>query len=101
MNRMNRETILKTALDIVTNGREETHGKPEDTFRKIAALWSTYLGLEITPANVAIMMVLLKVARQSAHDDVEDNYIDIAGYAACAAEIAHPDPRTFSREESV
>ena len=35
------------------------------------------------------MMVLLKVARVAASDGrSEDSFVDIAGYAACAGEIA-------------
>ena len=38
--------------------------------------------------DVAIMMILLKIARIQTGTFKPDNYIDIAGYAACAAEVA-------------
>ena len=40
------------------------------------------------PHDVAILMALLKIARVRSGRYKADNYIDLAGYAACAAEIA-------------
>ena len=37
--------------------------------------------------QVAAMMILLKTARISSGTAVSDNWIDIAGYAACGGEI--------------
>ena len=82
-----RTTVLEAAQKITAGSR---HGKPEDTFAKIAALWEAYLGYPVTPHDVAMMMALLKVARarNSELNPCLDNYIDMAGYAACAAELA-------------
>ena len=38
--------------------------------------------------DVAIMMCLLKIARIATGEPKADNYIDLAGYSACAGEIA-------------
>ena len=84
---MKREEILKTAQDIVCLDRENPYGKPEDNFKIIADLWSTYIGTEITSNDVAMMMIMLKIARCKTGRHKDDNYIDIAGYAACAGEI--------------
>lgn len=64
----------------------------------IARLWEDYLrascvspdaDVSVGSDDVANMMVLLKVARAgTAIHPKADNWIDIAGYAACAAEIA-------------
>lgn len=64
------------------------NGNPEDTFKMIADFWSVYLGVAITPADVAIMQGLLKVARSKHNPTNSGNYVDLAGYAACAAEVA-------------
>lgn len=91
-----RAAVLDEAKAIVTQDRCEQYGGPEDSFRVIGELWSAYLrgrevlkpGEEIGPDMVANMMVLLKVARAStAIEPKRDNYIDMAGYAACAAEL--------------
>ena len=84
---MNREEILDTAKKITSGDRNRTYGKPEDNFSRIADLWSTYLQEEITPFQVGMMMILLKVARTETGAGSMDNFIDIAGYSACAGEI--------------
>lgn len=83
---MTRKDCLMAAIDAVCNDRQHTYGKPENNFKLIADLWSAYKGVEFTPHDVAMMMILLKIARISAGKYKSDNYIDIAGYAACAAE---------------
>lgn len=92
-----RAAVLDEAKAIVTQDRCEQYGGPEDSFRVIAKMWTAYLqgiggdfenGDELDEADAAIMMVLLKVARAStAIEPKRDNYIDMAGYAACAAEL--------------
>lgn len=82
-----RSYILATADEIVNGVRNESYGNPEDNFQKIAALWSSYTGHDYSAHDVAIMMILLKVARTQSGTGSMDNYVDIAGYAACAGEI--------------
>jgi len=52
----------------------------------IARYWSNHLDAQITPADVGIMMTLLKIARMKGNPNHKDNYVDGAGYLACAAE---------------
>ena len=85
---MNRADILATASDYVTRDRDATHGGPEDSFRIIGNLWSDYLGVEVSAVDVALMMALLKIARARGNPGHADNWIDLAGYAACGGEIA-------------
>ena len=86
---MNRADTLTAAAQAVTVDRAATHGSVEDNFNDIARIWSVRLGQPITASQVAIMMIDLKSVRawgNSAHDD---NWVDIAGYAACGAEVSH------------
>lgn len=85
---MTREEILNTAKDIVNGARNATYGSPEDCFGTIAGLWGSYLGRTLSATDVAMLMVLLKVARSKSSPGYADNYVDIAGYAACAGELA-------------
>ena len=101
---MKRAEILERARVCVCGEREQDYGTPEDNFTTIGLLWSVYLraahpelrmAMEangITPKDVAIMMVLLKAAR-IATGSIKDSYIDLAGYAALAGEIAGGDER--------
>lgn len=89
---MNRAEVLQTASDYVTKDREGQYGKPEDNFRYIAEFWNIYLGdrvdTKLDAEDVAMMMCLLKIARIATGEPKADNYIDLAGYSACAGEIA-------------
>jgi hypothetical protein len=76
----------------VVGERHDEHGG--DAVERIAALWGTYLGRPINSSDVCLMMVLLKVARAAtaegqAHDD---NWLDIAGYAALGSATARAVP---------
>lgn len=84
---LRRDKILDTAKTIINGERAGTYGNAEDGFASIGALWSTYLKTEITPTDVANMMILMKVARNLSGVYKEDNWIDICGYAALGGEI--------------
>ena len=91
---MTRKQVLRRAEECVCGQRESDYGRPEDNFETIARLWSAYLKGKsfILPQDVAIMMCLLKIARIKA-GGTEDSYVDLAGYAACAGELAGREER--------
>lgn len=90
-----RTAILEQAAKIVSGQREQDYGRPENNFGLIARLWNTYLGPiwqtddpMIYEEDVAIMMCLMKIARLSSGRYHPDNFVDLAGYAALAGELA-------------
>lgn len=91
-----REECLRKANECVNQSRKDQYGDLEDNFQKIANLWNGYLNgylfgadcCYITAIDVANMMVLLKVARSASNPLHGDNYVDMAGYAACAYELS-------------
>lgn len=107
---MTRLDTLKAAAECVCGSREEDYGSPEDNFSTIASLWNSYLygaGLMenptphvwkgIKPKDVAAMMALLKVARIAGSRPKPDNWVDLAGYAACGAEISERDQKMTAK----
>ena len=93
---MTRKEILDAAAQIVTQDREEQYGAPEDSLGLIASFWGLYLNdvavsfggrVDLLPEMVAHMMILLKIARGAIGKPKADNWIDIAGYAACGGEL--------------
>lgn len=90
---MKRSEILEAAKKCVCGEREEQYGSPENNFSAIAALWDDYIfaakrkEVFITARDVALMMSLLKIAREATGGGKADNWIDLAGYAACGGEI--------------
>lgn len=102
---ISRTDILKKADECVTGSRAQDYGEVENNFATIAALWEPYLrakclegeyNLCIAPEDVAMLLALMKIARITSGRYHEDNFVDIAGYAACAGEIAaneeHKEP---------
>ena len=59
----------------------------EDNFAVIAQLWSVYKGQTFTPADVAAMMVCVKLSRIKSSPDHLDSWLDLGGYAVCGAGI--------------
>jgi len=83
MNRDNFQISLRETL----HNRGKDYGDAADNFRRIISLWETVLGIKITEAQFAQMMILMKIARLNETPDHTDSWVDIAGYAALACEI--------------
>jgi hypothetical protein len=96
--RPTKAATLEAATAAVAD-RGLNYGSPEDNFTRIGELWTTHLrnryGLAPHPVidahDVAMMMVLMKVARLQNQPLHSDSWIDIAGYAACGNNL--PEPR--------
>lgn len=88
---MKAEDILKCAAGLVAGDRDRQHGAKRQNHENIAALWGAYLGLEIKALDVALLMALLKIARTKTGSHNPDDYLDLAGYAGCAGELADED----------
>lgn len=103
-----RKDVLDAAERCVNGDREQDYGSPEDNFRTIAKMWSAYLSaapcmedletaitgvvlgpkiVNLTPYDVAAMLALLKIARIASGHSKADNWVDLAGYAACGGEL--------------
>lgn len=82
-----RESILARAQEIYQGNRAGQYGRRERNFEAIAGMWAAYLGRYISPADVAAMMALLKVARMGSGHYKEDNYVDAVNYLLFAAEL--------------
>ena len=94
---MTRSELLHAAEVCVCGQREEDYGTPEDSFRVIGELWETYIKEKcvgdpaaevcIVPEDVAALLALLKIARIATGHGKSDNWVDLAGYAACGGEL--------------
>lgn len=93
---MKREEVLGAAATAVMIDRNADHGAPEESFELIADLWAAYLNIEVYPADVAAMMALLKIARIRNNPRHADSWVDLAGYAACGAEVAAVDEAKYA-----
>ena len=71
--------------------KDKKHGDKIINHGNIAKLWSWYMKKEVTAYDVAMMMLLLKLARTKTGRFNNDDLVDACGYAAIAAEIAADD----------
>lgn len=81
--------IAHEAIDLVTGDRQAAYGHPSRNFQETADLWSVVLGIQVTPEQVALCMVQVKIAREL-HNSKRDNLVDAIGYLlaydACSPE---------------
>ncbi len=78
--------ILEHAARIIAD-RRTTYGDPATSMAIVAARWSITLGHPVTPAEVMLCMIDLKLARL-AHDPTHgDSVVDVIGYAALLPEV--------------
>ncbi len=77
------ETLLQQAERITTVNRRDEYGHPFDNFTQIAAEWSMELGIDVTPEQVGVMMIRVKMVRLRHNPGHFDSLVDIAGYANC------------------
>jgi len=86
---MNRGEILAEADRLTHGDRNKNYGSPLVNHQRIAGLWSIWLETEITPAQAAMCLALVKVARLIETPDHLDSFIDGAAYFSIAGEIAN------------
>lgn len=70
---------LTEALALTSGPRQESYGHPYDNFTNIATGWSTLLGIPVSPEQVSLCMLWLKMCRENHKPDF-DNLVDMAGY---------------------
>ncbi len=83
---MNGAMLLLHAAGVIEH-RERSYGPPSESFDAIAARWSLVLGIEVSPAQVALCLIDLKLVRLSRDPSHLDSIVDVAGYAACLREV--------------
>lgn len=72
--------ILEEANEITSRDRQDDYGHPIHDFARTGAMWSAVLGIEVTPQQVGLCMLLVKVSRE-VNKHKRDNLVDLAGYA--------------------
>lgn len=87
--------FINKAAEYVGGSREETHGSKGVCFTNMAVadtflddLRAHSINPPILPVESALRMVLYKIARIYSGKYNPDDFIDIAGYAGCAGEVA-------------
>ena len=94
--RTKRAKLLNEALNLVVDARNDSYGTPIQDFSRVADLLNT-LGFrryentalqlrQLRAGDWAIIAICVKLSRLTHSPEHYDSILDIAGYAACAAE---------------
>jgi hypothetical protein len=83
---MSARHILEHAMEVVEQ-RGKAYGRPDAIMAAIAARWSLTLGRPVTPAQVTLCMIDLKLARLVHDPKYRDGVVDVIGYAALLPEV--------------
>jgi hypothetical protein len=84
--------ILQEAANLIEGDRNSQHGAREVCHGEIAKLWTWWVGIQIDPHDVAVMMAMLKIARIKTGGYNKDCYTDATGYMAIAGELRNGKP---------
>jgi len=74
------ESVLLEAQRLVHGDRQAAYGHPWSDFSRTAKIWSAILGIEVTPEQVGLCMIGVKLSRQ-VNKPGRDNLVDLSGYA--------------------
>ena len=84
---MNGAMLRQHAAGVIEH-RERIYGPAAENFA-VAARWSLVLGTTVTPAQVVLCLMDLKLARLCRDPAHLDSSVDVAGYAALLREVRH------------
>lgn len=84
-------SILEEADKIIEGEKRDEYGSTQESFNAIANIWNGILrtgksGITITPQDVALMMIGLKLYREGYKHKI-DNLVDIVGYTKCLGHL--------------
>lgn len=83
--------ILQKAHSLIYGDRQSDYGSALKNFQDIADQWSVTFGIPVTPDQVAICMIQVKLARLMKSPDHLDSWVDVAGYAGCKQKMIDGD----------
>ena len=72
--------ILAEARRLVHGDRGKNYGHPLEDFSRTAGFWGLILNAPVTPEQVGLCMIALKLSREC-HKHYRDHLVDMAGYA--------------------
>ena len=75
----------------LTQERGARYGHPRENFARIGRVWSAILGQEVTPEQVGLCMIGVKLARLVETPDDHDSLVDISGYVGTMQMLAGVD----------
>jgi len=78
--------ILRDAAEIVARRRQQ-YGPPAEHFQQVAHRWSSTLGTAVTPQEVLLCQLDLKLVRLAHDPRHRDSLVDLIGYSLLLHEL--------------
>ncbi len=83
MVRLDKEDVCDIAKRLTSYDRQTDYGSPIEDFTKQAKMWAAILGTNVTPQQIAMCMIAVKLSRLTNSPRHRDSVADICGYARC------------------
>jgi len=98
---MTSRTELLDECAQILNSRGSVYGSSRSNHERISELWSAYYGSFISPMQVSLMQLLVKVSRLSETPNHKDSVKDIIGYAAIYSELHDQYENDFGVDDGI
>jgi hypothetical protein len=92
---------LLEEIQVTLNERGRVYGSSRTNHERISELWSGYLGDYISPMQVSMCMLLVKVSRLTETPNHKDSIKDLIGYAAIYNELLDSYEEDFGVSDGI
>jgi hypothetical protein len=92
---------LLEEMQVILSERGSVYGSSRTNHERISELWSGYLGDYISPMQVAMCMLLVKVSRLTETPNHKDSIKDLVGYAAIYNELLDSYEEDFGVSDGI
>ena len=98
---MTSRTELLDECAAILSARGCVYGSSQSNHERISELWSAYYGSYISPMQVSLMQLLVKVSRLSETPNHKDSVKDIIGYAVIYQELYDDYDKEFGVSDGI
>lgn len=98
---MKSRTKLLEEIQVTLNDRGKIYGSSRSNHERISELWTGYLGDYISPMQVSMCMLLVKVSRLTETPNHQDSIKDLIGYAAIYNELLDSYENDFEVSDGI
>lgn len=81
-------SVCTEADELINGQRAEDYGDAKESFQRIASIWSAVLCHTVTPHEVCLCMIGLKLSRLASQPTHHDSQVDVCGYAALLQKLS-------------
>lgn len=98
---MTSRTKLLEEIQVTINERGQIYGSSRSNHERISELWTGYLGDYISPMQVSMCMLLVKVSRLTETPNHQDSIKDLIGYAVIYNELLNSYEEDFGVDDGI